>query len=473
MKEKESAPTTADEGTKTTATNNTTVDAQPSTSSKGLGLGALSNEHLAELRASGISDEVIASCGAYTAYTVEDLPEPLQWIGRFKDAFPVLVFELQEAGQGTTWQVKPQPGAVVFADGRAPKYIGPSKDSGYPVPSLIVRRAVHAGTRRVLLVEGMKQSLAVVSVTDDDTAVYCLPGITSWQGGDAGPSPEFQLVGGLPTFIIADADAAKNRLVYDGAHGLGTLCRQWGASPVRFVNVPGGGKQGIDDVLANIPEDRRETMLELWITQAGDKPSQKRPPMAQVPAQPAPTSQAVNDKPSVNADLEPSVFYDTVDKAIYDKYAGTTLFRSNDKLVALDTRDSRKTLDAVDIPYFIDMAAQTIRVEQHMAKKVVTRPLTLTEASVISNKKRVSKYPPIEGIVETPILSESGNIICEPGYNTETRRYVDLSEDLEGFHVPDAPTADDAREALETLLEPFCDFPFASGLIVPARREWC
>lgn len=462
MNQKESTPTTADEGTKTTATNNTTVDAQPSTSSKGLGLGALSAEHLAELRASGISDEVIANCGAYTAYAVEDLPEPMRWIGRFQDAFPVLVYELQEAGQGTTWQVKPQPGSVVFADGRAPKYIGPSKDSGYPVPSLIVRRAVHAGTRRVLLVEGMKQSLAVVSNTDDNTAVYCLPGITSWQGGEAGPSPAFQLVGGLPTFITADADAAKNRLVYDGAHGLGTLCRQWGASPVRFVNVPGGGKQGIDDVLANIPEDRRETLLELWITQAGDKPSQKRPPMAQVPAQPAPTSQAVNDKPSVNADLEPSVFYDTVDKAIYDKHAGTTLFRSNDKLVALDTRDSRKTLDAVDIPYFIDTAAQTIRVEQHMAKKVVARPLTLTEASVISNTKRVSKYPPIEGIVETPILSESGNIICEPGYNTETRRYVDLSEDLEGFHVPDAPTSDDAREALEMLLEPFCDFPFAS-----------
>ena len=152
MKEKESAPTTADEGTKTTATNNTTVDAQPSTSSKGLGLGALSNEHLAELRASGISDEVIASCGAYTAYTVEDLPEPLQWIGRFKDAFPVLVFELQEAGQGTTWQVKPQPGAVVFADGRAPKYIGPSKDSGYPVPSLIAVSYTHLTLPTILLV---------------------------------------------------------------------------------------------------------------------------------------------------------------------------------------------------------------------------------------------------------------------------------------------------------------------------------
>ena len=462
MNQKESAPTTADEGT-TTDTDITSVDAETSTSSKGSGLGAaLSDEHLAELRASGISDEVIASCGAYTAYSAEDLPEPLRWIGRFKDALPALIYELPEAGKGTTWQVKPQVDSVVLANGRAPKYIGPSKDSGYPVPSLIERRTVHAGTRRVLLVEGIKQALAVMSITDDDTAVYSLPGISSWQGGDAGPSTAFQLVGGLPTFIIADADAAKNRMVYDGAQGLGTLCRQWGATPVRFVNVPGGGKQGIDDVLAHIPADRREAMLELWIKQAGDKPCQKRPPMAQVPSQTASTPQVVSNKPSVNAELEPEIFYDTVAQAVYDKYAGTRLFRSNEKLVALDSRDGRKHLDAVDVPYSIDIAAQAIRVEQHMAKKVVVRPLGKTEASVIFNKNRVSKYPSIEGIVETPILSESGNIICEPGYNAETRRYVDLSEDLEGFHVPDAPTSDDAQEALETLLEPFCDFPFAS-----------
>lgn len=462
MNQKESAPTTADEGT-TTDVDITAVDAETSTSSTGLDLGpVLSDEHLAELRASGISDEVIAGCGAYTAYAAEDLPGPLRWIGRFAGALPALVYELHEAGKGTTWQVKPQAGSVVMANGRASKYIGPSKDSGYPVSSLIERRAVHAGTRRVLLVEGTKQALAVMSITDNDTAVYGLPGITSWQGGDAGPSTAFQLVGGLPTYIIPDADAATNRMVYDGAQGLGTLCRQWGASPVRFVNVPGGGKQGIDDVLAHIPVDRRETMLELWINQAGDKPCQKRPPMAQIPSQNASTAQGVGRKPSVNAELEPSVFYDTVDQAVYDKYAGTTLFRSNEKLVALDSRDGRKHLDAVDVPYSIDIAAQAIRVEQHMAKKVVVRPLSLTEASVIFNKKRVSKYPPIEGIVEAPVLSASGNIICEPGYNAETRRYVDLSEDLEGFHVPDAPTSDDAQEALETLLEPFCDFPFAS-----------
>ena len=175
MNQKESAPTTADEGTKTTDTNITTVDNKPSVSGKGLGLGSLSAERLAELRASGISDEVIANCGAYTAYATEDLPEPMRWIGRFKGAFPASVYELQETGKGTTWQVKPQPGSVVLADGSAPKCICPSKDSGYPVPSLIERRAVHAGTRHVCLVESTKQALAVVSNTDDDTAYTQAP----------------------------------------------------------------------------------------------------------------------------------------------------------------------------------------------------------------------------------------------------------------------------------------------------------
>jgi DNA polymerase-1 len=147
----------------------------------------LSAEHLAELQASAVSDDVIEASGVYTAWTTEDLPEPLQWVGNRDGALPALVFPLAEAGGGETWQVKPQPGSISLADGRSPKYIGPSKDSGYPTPALIERRAVNDTTRRVLFVEGTKQDLAVLSATDEDTAVYGLTGITSWMGGDDGP----------------------------------------------------------------------------------------------------------------------------------------------------------------------------------------------------------------------------------------------------------------------------------------------
>ena len=167
-------------------------------------------------------------------------------------------------------------------------------------------------TRHVLLVEGTKQALAVLSATDESTAVYGLTGITSWMGGDDGPSSTFQLVGGLPVYIIADADAARNRMVYDGATGIGELCRQWGASPVRFVRFPGGGKQGIDDVLGGIDSPaQREKMLELWIKQAKDKPAKKRPTLNNVPTMTdsAPQGPGGSTKPTVSTDLPLSLIH--------------------------------------------------------------------------------------------------------------------------------------------------------------------
>lgn len=70
-------------------------------------LPKLTDVHLAELRRSGISDEVIDSSGIYSARNVEALPEPLQWIGSHAGALPALVFPMEEAGVGETWQVKP------------------------------------------------------------------------------------------------------------------------------------------------------------------------------------------------------------------------------------------------------------------------------------------------------------------------------------------------------------------------------
>ncbi|NMF32691.1 DNA polymerase I [Corynebacterium ammoniagenes] len=461
MSAKENVPTTASEDIQNqlTDTDTTRATVDSTTSSKDLDSNALlSADHLAELRGSAVSDEVIASSSAYTAYEKDDLPEPLKWIANFENALPALVYPLEEAGKGTTWQVKPQPSAVKFADGRTPKYICPAKNSGYPTPALVERRAVNDKTRRVLLVEGTKQALAALSATGADTAVYGLTGITSWRGGVDGPSPAFQLVGGFPTYIIADADAATNRMVYDGAEDLGTLCRQWGASPARFVNVPGGGKQGLDDLLAVISDDRREDMLELWIKQAGDKPCKKRP--AQTQTNTASTMQTESRKPSVDSDLDAEFFHDTVDQAVYNKYAGTKLFRSGDKLVALETRDDRKQLDVVEIPYAIDLAAQAIRVKQVMTKKTRVRALTNTEAGIIFNKSRASKYSNIRGITETPVLSKEGTIVCQSGYDPETGLYVDLSDNLEGFSVPEAPTHGDVQAARELLEEAYADFPF-------------
>ena len=92
----------------------------------------LTDEHRAELYASAISDEVIASCGVYTARTIEAVPKELQWIG--PDALPSLVFPMKEISGETTYQVKPRPGSVCDSKGRPMKYVCPTKDNEWGTP---------------------------------------------------------------------------------------------------------------------------------------------------------------------------------------------------------------------------------------------------------------------------------------------------------------------------------------------------
>ena len=466
MTEKKNPAVASDEAKEADLGNASEVDATHSASSAPVQSvldQRLSAEHFTELQASAISDDVIEASGAYTAWERDDLPDPLRWIGDHDGALPALVFPLTEAGKGETWQVKPQPGSVTLAGGRAPKYLCPSKESGYPTPALIERRAVNDTTRRVLFVEGTKQALAVLSATDEDTAVYGLTGITSWMGGDDGPSSAFQLVGGLPVYVIADADASRNRMVYDGAVGVGELCRQWGASPVRFVRFPGSGKQGIDDVLGGIDSaQRRADMLELWIKQAEDKPAKKRPTLNNVPAttDPAPQGPDGSVKPTVSTDLPDDQIWDAVDDAVYEKFAGSQLFRTDHKLVCLVHRDGRKHLIPVDNALAVDLSAQAIRIVHSTQTKSKVRALSDKDAATVFNGARIGRYPRVEGIVETPVLTPSGRVLSEPGYDEETGLFLDLSGDLDGFHVPDDPSQEEVAAARELLEEVYADFPF-------------
>ena len=121
-------------------------------------LPKLTDAHLAELRASAISDEVIEASGAYTARTVEALPPAIQWIG--PEALPALVLPMEESSGETTYQVKPRPGSLRNSKGRPLKYVNPSKDNkwGTPPPALTVLRPVSDETERVLIVEGGETS---------------------------------------------------------------------------------------------------------------------------------------------------------------------------------------------------------------------------------------------------------------------------------------------------------------------------
>lgn len=417
-------------------------------------LPKLTDAHLAELRRSGVSDEVIDSSGVYSARNVEALPEPLQWIGSHAGAFPALVFPMKEAGVGETWQVKPA-SPITFSDGSVAKYVAPSHRSGAIVPSFIERRAITDATERVVVVEGTKQALAVTSVTDETTAVFGISGITGWMGGDNGPSIAFSQVMGYVVYVVPDADAATNRAVYDGARKLGEHLEQWGAARVRFVRVPGGKKAGIDDVLGNLPEDQRPQALRSFLGAAKDKPATKMPKDA---PSAAPAAGATTGRPAISDDVDPVFLWLSVSGAVHAAYGGSLLFRQGDIAVELGTDGT--TLYAVSPDSFTVLAAHAIDVTHMTKTSTRVRALAAAESRAMLVPRYVAPLPEIKGVVTSPVVAPGGRIVCAEGFDQETGLLVALSEDIRGLSVPENPGLNDVQHALELLDDVFCDFRF-------------
>lgn len=65
----------------------------------------------------------------------------------------------------------------------------------------------------------------------------------------------------------------------------------------------------------------------------------------------------------------------------------------------------------------------------------------------------------LEQVIEVPIMREDGTLLIHEGYDPGTRLYLD-SGGLVLPGIPDRPTLDDARAALETLITPIREFPF-------------
>jgi hypothetical protein len=73
------------------------------------------------------------------------------------------------------------------------------------------------------------------------------------------------------------------------------------------------------------------------------------------------------------------------------------------------------------------------------------------------------ELPPIEAIVETPVLRPNGTVLDKPGYDPETGLYYWKSAALTLPDIPERPTDRDVANALELLNDSIGDFPFASA----------
>ncbi len=188
----------------------------------------------------------------------------------------------------TVWQRRPDK-PHVDDDGRAIKYVFPK---GAKVPLNRLRDGDDYS--RLVIAEGTKQQYVVLSYAPADMAVYGMSGCWGFKYAD------LSVADGRDVFLLLDADMDSNVEVWLAAEALTKQLKNHGARSVAYVTTTGTGKEGVDDVLAALPDARRAHMLRTWLANASTKlpkkPKAKKAVLSELDAEAAKLFQ-VRDKP--------------------------------------------------------------------------------------------------------------------------------------------------------------------------------
>ncbi|MGI8938881.1 MAG: phage/plasmid primase, P4 family [Iamia sp.] len=205
--------------------------------------------HVELLAASAIPAEVAVAAGARSVTDLDQLPECLRWAR----SVPGMVFLHHPTEGDPVPQYRPD-SPVDDDQGKTRKYLFPTGCAApiNVVPAMRDRLGSH---RRVLIVEGTKQTLCAVAHAPADVLVVGVAGCWGWSR-DRLPSPELDLLGieGTEVVVAFDADVATNPKVHDAAARLAGHLEIIGADKVGFLTLPAGDKAGLDDYLATVTD---------------------------------------------------------------------------------------------------------------------------------------------------------------------------------------------------------------------------
>ncbi len=201
------------------------------------------------LKESGISAEMVAERGYYTAKTKTELAR-LGFSERQRRTPALVIPMYSPAGKLITHQIRPD----------APRANGEGKLIKYETPAgSQVRLDVHPSqTERMRdasvplwITEGVKKADSLVS---RGQCTVALQGVWCWQSGGV-PLREWEDIKlwGRSVYVVFDSDVMTNPKVQAALEGLVGFLRGRGAR-VRVAylpDAPGSGKQGVDDFLAS------------------------------------------------------------------------------------------------------------------------------------------------------------------------------------------------------------------------------
>lgn len=432
---------------------------------------SLSENHLADLRKSGLSDEQIAACGFLSLTNPCEVARVLHrrradrlgpcllipYFDRSGSMIPVTDFA----------RLKPDvPRASRSSAGRPPtpiKYESPigSTVRLYFPPGTCTKLA--DANVPMLITEGEKKAAKA-----DQVGFACvgLGGVEAWSkkretGPDGKKVGKRELIddfdsialNGREISIVFDSDSSQKPQIQRAEWGLAQALTERGAI-VKVVRLPNGPpdadgnptKIGLDDYLASHSADDFRDLLR--IAESPKKPQQK------------------DDRTEILVSSNEAVVNDAAIQALA---SDEQLYQRGGRLVHVARGESRDGIDRPkDAPRVLPIPLAGLRERLtrviRFAKTVKGElkpahpPMWCYEA--IAARGEWPGIRLLSGAITAPVLRPDGSVLCIPGYDSQTGLLF-VSQGI-AFPVVEHSSHDDAILAANSLLEIVADFPFAS-----------
>ncbi len=108
----------------------------------------------------------------------------------------------------------------------------------------------------------------------------------------------------------------------------------------------------------------------------------------------------------------------------------------------------------------LDRAACWVKTVGKKGQRVSTLPPAWVAEQILA--RTAWPFPPLEGVVATPVLRPDGTVLDSPGYDRATGLYYEPAGEFSA--IPEDLTQDDATKAVQFLLEPVREFPFTDDV---------
>lgn len=429
----------------------------------------LSEEHRAYLVSQAVDPDLALKLGVRTVTERADMEATGSdnWVN-FAN-FPAILFPWTSPDGQIMYQARPDTPTLDQKTQRPRKYVFGRGEA----PVLWAVREVE-GSERIVIVEGTKQCLAAATYAPPGVSVYGIAGCRMWQV-DGVPIGDLAVADGKEVVVILDADAAENPDVYQAGIELAEALAMESASKVTFGRLPGGGKNGLDDILASRPDERRANYLAALIDKAKPKPADKVPTRKKRTGA-APTGG--KDRPTIVVNRDRWEVINDLSKALLDRWNTTELFNHGGVI----SRRQGDIMSPVDRGTFHDIVQATaVTVTENEGAQGTTYGYAWPDSgSMAAVMSRADQFASLERLAHAPFVRPDGTIVTEPGYDEATRTILMPDEVFAGIEVPDSPSAEEIEAARELILTEWLgDFPLDAeadkanllGLIVtPAIR---